>query len=55
MDKSTENKNAKHKFDVMCKIWLERWFLVQTSAEEDEDLEQDIREIIALLDENDNA
>lgn len=43
------NKNAKHKFDVLYKIWLGRWFLVQTFEEKDENLEQDIREIKGLL------
>jgi hypothetical protein len=47
---SGANKNAKHKFDVMCKTRLRRWFLVQTSGEDEDNLELEISELKLLLD-----
>lgn len=48
---SQENKNAKHKLDVLYKIWLGRQSIFQT-FEYDEKC--DIEEIQALLDEDDS-
>ena len=36
-------------------IWLGRWFVVQTPGDEDDDLEQDIREIRELLKESNDG
>lgn len=51
---SKKTKNAKHKFDVLYKIWLELKNLFQTFETQDEvEIEQEIKEIRALLDEDD--
>ena len=34
-----------------CCIWLGRWFVVQTLNEDDDKIEQDIRDMRTLLDE----
>jgi hypothetical protein len=44
-----QNKNANNNVDVMYKIWLGRWFVVQTFEGDEAELLQDIREIRELL------
>ncbi|HSX07739.1 MAG TPA: hypothetical protein VLG11_02500 [Candidatus Saccharimonadales bacterium] len=48
-DSSSINKNAKHKFDVLYKIWLERRGIVQTYEVDQTALEKDMLEISEVL------
>ncbi len=42
----SENKNANNKVDVMYKIWLGRWFVVQTDNELDMEEFNQIRTLL---------
>lgn len=48
----SENKNANNNVDVLYKIWLGLWFVVQLFEGDQREIERDIREIRSLLDED---